>query len=314
MPAINVQHKTGVRSLFYNAGFLVFSRISEKAIRFFYLLVLARLLGPHMLGLYNYGLAWYLIFLPLATWAFGALLSIYLGRKPENAEDIVSATLLFRLLTTTLTAVCCLVIGLFSNSDSMSQSLISILVIALVGRSLAMWGRSCFVAVELSQYSAGLEIGFRIVEVFCGLVYLSIGGGIIGLGTIHAACWVAEGIVALALVRNRLCFRKFFAPWSLVRQVAVEAFPITVNTFLSVAMIQSGFIVLKHLAADTRVLGFYAVAFQLVVNTTLIPEALGSAALPILSRAYGRGTGSKSYSSKPCSRLVCFVLLFLSCS
>ena len=128
---------------------------------------------------------------------------------------------------------------------------------------------------------------------FSGLVYLSFGGGIIGLCVIHAGCWVAEGVVAFGLVRKHLRFRKFFAQWSLIRQVAIEAFPITVNAFLSVALIQSGFIVLKHLAADALALGFYVAAFQLVVNTSLIPEALGSAALPILSRAQSRGTGEQ---------------------
>ena len=291
MPTTNAPHKVGVRSLFQNAGFLVFSRVLEKGIRFVYLIVLARWLGPDMLGLFNYGLSWYLIFLPLAAWALSVLLSIYLGRKPANAEDIVGATLLLRFFTTIVAGFCCFVIGFLTNDDFMSRTVVSIFAIALVGRSLAMWGRSCFVAVELSQYSMGLEIGFRLVEVFCGLIYLSFGGGVIGLCIIHSACWLAEAVVALGLVRNRLGFRKTFVPWSFIRPYAVEAFPIVVNVFFLIALFQSGFVILKHVSIDARTLGLYAVAFQLVVNTTLIPEAFGSAALPILSRAHGRGTG-----------------------
>ena len=60
--------KIGVQSLFQNAGFLAFSKALEKAIRISYLILLARWLGPKMFGLLEYGLAWYLIFLPLAFW------------------------------------------------------------------------------------------------------------------------------------------------------------------------------------------------------------------------------------------------------
>ena len=288
---LKIPSKIGVQSLFLNAGFLVFSTILEKVIRFIYLIVLARWLGPEMLGLYNYGLAWYLVFLPLALWGLGPLLSIHLGKKPENAGDVVAATLLLRGFTTIVAAFCCFVIGFLSNDDPMSRNVIMIFVLALVGRSLATWGRACFVGVELSQYSAGLEIGFRFVEVCCGLVYLSFGGGIIGLCAIHSACWVAEGIVAFGLVRNRLRFRKIFMPWSFVRPYAVKAFPIAVNAFLLGTLFQGGFVVLKHLTMDARTLGYYAVAFQLVANTILIPMAFGRAALPILSRAHSRGTG-----------------------
>jgi O-antigen/teichoic acid export membrane protein len=287
----NVPHRIGVQSLFLNAGFLVLSTILEKAIRFIYLIVLARWLGPEMLGLYNYGLAWYLIFMPLALWGLGTLLSIHLGKKPENAGDVVAATFLLRTFTTIIAASCCLVIGLLSNHDLMSRDVITIFVIALVGRSLALWGRDCFVGVELSQYSAGLEIGFRFVEVCCGIVYLSFGGGIIGLCAIHYACWVAEGMVAFALVRKRHRSRKIFMPWSFVRPYAVKAFPIAVNAFLVGALFQVGFVVLKYLSMDARALGYYAVAFQLVANTIVIPLAFGRAALPILSRAHSRGTG-----------------------
>jgi O-antigen/teichoic acid export membrane protein len=289
----NLSHKTGVHSLSHNAAFLAFSRLVEKGVRFAYLIILARFLGPDMLGLYNYGLAWYLIFLPLANWGLNQLLSIHLGRKPETAEDIVGATLFVRLSTTVLFAGCCYAIGLLSNDSALSRNVITILVFALIGRSLAMWGRACFIAVELSQYSAGLEIGFRILEVCCGIGYLWLGGGIIGLCIIHSGCWIAEGTLALYLVRKRLSFRKSFVPWSFARPYALEAFPIAVNIFLLIALSQSGFVVLKHLAVDQSALGFYSVAFQLIVNTVVVTEAIGQAALPILSRADDRGTGEQ---------------------
>ena len=291
MFANNMSNKTGVRSLSFNAGFLVFSRVLEKAILFIYILILARLLGPEMIGLYNYGLAWYLIFLPLACWALGQLLGMYLGRKPSNTEDIVGATLLIRIFATVLAALFCFIIGFLTNDDPLSRIVVSVFVIALVGRSLAMWGRACFVAVELSHYSAGLEVGFRLLEVFCGLIYFFFGGGIIGLCAIHSACFVVEGLIAIVLVRKRLSFRKIFVPSSFLRPYAVEAFPIVLNIFFLLALFQSGFVVLKHVSMDMRTLGLYTVASLLISNTAFISEALGNAALPILSRAHARGTG-----------------------
>jgi O-antigen/teichoic acid export membrane protein len=291
MSAHQISRMDSVLSLSRNAGFLILSRVLEKGIRLFYIIILARWLGPEILGLYNYGIAWYLLFLPLAYWGIGSLLSVHLGRRQENAEDIVGALFLLRTVMTLAAALSCLVIGLLSHQDALTRHIISLFVIALAARSLAQWGRSCFVALEQSRYSAGLEVGFRMVEALFGILYLSTGGGLTGICAIHAIGWILEAALALVLVHRRLGFKKFHVPWRFASPYAREAFPVAVNVFLFLAMFQAGFIVLKHMLSEPISLGLYTVAFQMVFNTSLIPQAFGKAALPILSREYSRGSG-----------------------
>jgi len=310
--------RTGIHSLKFNAAFLVFSRTMEKALRFVYLMFLARLLSPEALGLYNYGLAWYLIFLPLVCWGLGELLAIYLGRKPKNAEEIIGATLSIRLVTTIVFSSLCLMAGLLFNQDPLSKWVIGILVFALIGRSFAMWGRACFIAVEMSHYSAFLEIGFRFAEVTAGMTYLLFNQDILVLCAIHSAFWILEGAVAVSLARKKLNFRKIHVPWTVARTYTLQALPIAINIFVLIAFSQCGFVVLKYLADDAHALGLYTVAFQLVVNTVLITEAFGQAALPILSRADDRGSGEQMLfleaMLKTCllfsAALICLVVVY----
>jgi len=290
MTIFNNTKRDGIRSIVYNAGFLVFSRLFEKAIRFLYVIILARYLGPELLGIYNFGLASYLIFLPVAVWGMGILLSVHIGKKPENADSIIATTFVLRTVTTLFALMLCFGIGWFSHNDLLTSKIVFIFTFSIIGRSFAVWSRSCFVASEQSHYSAVLEIGFRLVEFICGIVYLLMDGGIIGLCIIHSGCWLIEGVTGLFLVRSRFNIQKFSLSKQRVYTFARDAFPIAINMFFFTALLQSGFVVLKSISTDKLALGYYTIGFQLVVNTGLIPTAFGKAAMPVLSRASERGT------------------------
>lgn len=283
------QQRIGVRSIAYNAGFLVFSRIAEKAIRFVYVIILARYLGPELLGLYNYGLANYLILLPLAFWGIGILLSIRLSSIQENEDQIITTALALRLLTSVIATAICFFIGWIGKNDLITFQVVAVFSVALFARSIAIWSRDCFTAKENSQYSAGLEITFRLLEFISGTAFLISGSGLLGLCFIHAACWFLEGLAGLFLVWKHYGVSLKGFSKKLFFQLAGEALPVTINVFFFTSLLQIGFIVLKEIAEDKQALGYYSIAFQLVVNTVLIPVAFGKAAMPVLSRANNRG-------------------------
>ncbi len=281
--------REGVQSIAFNAGFLIFSRSSEKAIRFVYVIILARYLGPELLGLYNYGLACYLIFLPLSFWGIGILLSINLGKIKENEKSIIATTLVLRLLTSVIAAAICIFTGWIGNEAPFTFKVVTVFSIALVGRSIAVWTRECFTAKERSQYSAGLEISFRFLEFTLGTTFLLSGGGLLGLCVIHGMCWFLEALTGLRLVWKQFGISLKQSSRKMFYQLAYEAVPVAINAFFFEAQFQIGLILLKGLASDKQSLGYYSIAFQLVANTVLLPMAFGKAAMPVLSRANDRG-------------------------
>ena len=56
-----------VSSIIRNASAILSARVFNRILKAAYIVVLARYLGPELYGLFTYGQAWYLAFLPFTT-------------------------------------------------------------------------------------------------------------------------------------------------------------------------------------------------------------------------------------------------------
>lgn len=92
----------GINSITFNASFLVISKFVEKNFRFVYLIILARYLGPKNIGLYNFGIAFYLLFMPLVMWGMREFLGVVIGKEKKDYTEAIANTLFLRLITTVL--------------------------------------------------------------------------------------------------------------------------------------------------------------------------------------------------------------------
>ena len=140
-----VNYFLGIQSIAYNAIFLIVSKISEKILRFLYLIILARNLGPADIGLYNYGISYYLLFTPLVMWGIGQYLIISIGRNHSKQSELFSNTFIIRVLSTVVGFCAFLVLGLLTNEDMQNLILICIFSFVLFGRSFAIYGRNLFI-------------------------------------------------------------------------------------------------------------------------------------------------------------------------
>jgi len=84
----------GVSSIAKNTIYLVGGRWLTTAIQGAYAIVLARMLGPELYGLFNFGLSWYMAFLLFAVLGLAAVLSREVGRNHEGRSKVVAQTLL----------------------------------------------------------------------------------------------------------------------------------------------------------------------------------------------------------------------------
>lgn len=297
--------KKGIFSIANNATFLIGSRFLEKAIRFFYLIVLARYLGPEDLGLYNYGISWYLLFISLSMWGIGGFLSVEMGKKAKGPSEIISTSLFLRVCTTVLGFCACLFLAWITNENQKTLIIVVVVSSALIGRSFATYGRNLFVADEKSHVSAVSEIFFRITEFAIGGVWLLLGGNLLGICLIHSGIWLCEAISLFLFSRMKFDYHIYIPPFDKVRELFIQCLPFALYVTLWAAFLQIGMVLLKNISSDSSHLGYYTIGFQIVLNLVLLPQAFGSAALPVLSRVAYRGTAENKIYLESVVKLCC---------
>lgn len=281
----------GVASIARNAGYLLGSQSIVRLFRSVYAIVLARYLGPELYGLFNYGLSWYLAFLPLTGFGLAVILIREVGRNRSQGTQVVAATSTIRILLTIVVAAACGVTGWFSEGVPEARKLILIFSIGLIGRSIAMWTEQLFTAYEINKYSFLQQTIFRPLEVVLGSVFLLYGGSLIAVAMIHVISWWGQALSGLVLARQRLVAVKMDFTWHKLKHVLSQGIPIGIGVVM-VSWLQEGPVVLfRHTLGFGDSLGQLALAMQAFLILCAAPMAVSAASLPVLSRAAARNDG-----------------------
>ena len=278
----------GIKSLAVNTAYLFGSHGVTNLIRGFYAIFLAYYLGPEVYGLYNYGLSWYLAFIPLSYFGHEVIVRREIGKNSKDIDAIASHTLFIRFCAALLTALLSVLLGLYLEEDDFLQNLLLIFSIALIGRSLALWTDIIFSSVEKSRFAFTQNTIFRFLEVTCGIAVLLGGGSILILAALNAIFWWLQAISSMVIIRRQ--FAHLFTVlesekiWLLIKIGAVLGFLAILNAW----MIQGPVIMLRFLGHDSGELGALALTMQAFLILFGIPWAIGNASLPILARTVER--------------------------
>jgi len=281
----------GLKSIAVNASYIFASFGFTGFVRGIYAIILARFLGPEIYGLFNYGLSWYLAFLPISVLGLNVFLAREIGSRRPGYEKFADRTLALRGIASFVVALSCGLIGWLIETESVVRQLILIFSVALFGRGLALWTNSVFVAFEKSKYSFQQDALFRVLEIVTGVVLLLNGGGVIALALVHAIAWWLQGLRGVVLVRKHLL--KVKADWDIqeLKLLILTAIPFLFLNLSGAWLLQGPLVLYRHLSGMDANLGQLALAMQALFLLSGVPWAISQAVLPVLSRAVGRDDG-----------------------
>lgn len=283
---------SGRKSLANNFAHLLSARFFTQFARGIYIVFIARELGPDLYALLAYTQSWYMAFLPLALYGLSDVLSREIGRRRTDAPLIVNQALIVSVVSKACALILCLALGWHLSETREAQVLLVIMAAALLGRSTAMFTNQVFTATEHSRYVLKQEAMFRTVEITTGLIALSLGGGVFTIALIHALSWWAHAWRGLFLLQRLMAFQftlnRYSEQWKKLAQMAFPFFIVSTST----AWLLHGPIVLfRNASYGIKATGNFALAVQLFILTSILPQALSAAAMPIVSRAAARGDG-----------------------
>ncbi|MGZ8187116.1 MAG: hypothetical protein ACXWTL_11770, partial [Methylobacter sp.] len=195
------------------------------------------------------------------------------------------------------------------NESQDTRNLILLFSIALLGRSLAAWNNDIFIAYERSQTNLRLETIFRPIEAIMGSGWLMFAhGGIIELALVHALTWWLQALAGFWLVKKN--FVPALKPiWDSKYKAYMlrMALPLLISGFAINWFLQGPIVLLKYTSLPEQTIGYLALAFQIFSLSCAIPFSLGTAALPVLSRAAQRNDGKDIFFAESMIKGILFL-------
>jgi len=307
---------SGARSIIINSSFLGIAKIIASLSRAFYVIAIAYFLGPQLYGAFAYGISWYLYLLPISMAGLRWVVPKEVGQHPENAPNLISSSLSLQLASSTSFCLLSIAIALLIEPSSHMQLLIAIFSIALFSRGLANWSNSVFIALEDARIVLIIETAMRILEVICGIALLYLGFGLLTLAILHAVIWSLQAAFSVYRVMQIRPFR--LAPHNQLPQAMAllkQGLPYAISPVFGSWMLQGPLLMYRHISGVSDALGQLSLALQAFTIIAMPLGEIGTAALPVLSRAIHRGDNNASIYIREILRygwILCGILLISS--
>lgn len=264
------------------------TQLVGRGIRFLYLVVVARFLPPEQVGLYVYGIAFYLAFQAVADFGQGPLLASRIGRSRAAVARFVGHSLTAKSAVALATLLVALAVAAAVVEEG--RAAIFLFAMTIPVRGVVHWVRQCAVAMEEATWIPVFETRFRAAEVVVGALALALGGGVTALAAVHLAVWAAEAVASVRRIAGIGGFS--LRPGTdrrLLRWLFVASVPAAVAVWMTQLVYHAGVIGLRHVQADTAIVGQFGIAMQIVVALLMVPQSFAVAYLPALSRGDRHG-------------------------
>lgn len=281
----------GVASIARNLTYVMGGRGVYFATRFLYAVVLARVLGPEIYGKINYGIALYLLFLPLTKIGLEVVLSRDAGLSRLQGDRTAALTLTLRIASILVVTAAYVGFSFFLEGDPELRRMVLVFSFALIGRSLAFWTESVYTAYEVNQYSFRQQAIFRTLEVALGLAALFAWQEALPVVAAHCLAWCLEAAYGLSVIHRRILPLRLGTDAADLRRIFLQGLPLAGVMLLATLPYQGPLVFFRHVASHGDTLGQLAIAMQVFFMLSQVPLALGSVSLPVLSRAAVRRDG-----------------------
>jgi hypothetical protein len=203
----------------------------------------------------NYGIAWYLLFLPLTRMGMEIVLSRDTGRNREKGDHTAVVTLALRIVSIIVVTVAYIIISLLFESDPASRLMVLVFAFALIGRSLAFWTGSVYIAYECNQYFLRQQAIFRSLEVALGLVVIFIWREALLVVAIHGLVWCLEAIYGLVIINRRVLVLRLEVKFADMSRVFTQGFALGVSMLLMGLPYQGPLVFFRHVVSSGDILG-----------------------------------------------------------
>lgn len=247
------------------------------------IILVARLLGPVMLGIYAFALGLLRVCDIFLNFGLDRYLQREVGRQPEGAGPLFSRVFVLKSLVYCLVLATVLVLSFIIIDEPLKREVLLILTVALFFRTHTASAVALFRARQKAQYEAAVVLTMRLLYGVLGLTAILSGQGLLTLVSLEAGSQIVAFLAAVWVFRRRIA-----SPWHKVAWADLKDLVALSKDFFFIRLVltlsSSLNLILLSLMAGDLATGFYAAALRLTSAFDFIPEAFSGAFLPVISR------------------------------
>ena len=268
-----------------NTGFILLGQAVGAVLGIVLVVFLARYLGDVQYGKYAFAFSFTALFLVISDMGLGLLSVREIARAPQKASEYLTTISLTKLvLSLIMVGLIAIVINVMHYPKDTTIA-VYIMGFITIFTSFSTFFRLIFRAFERMEYEAMTVAVERVLVVGAAIALLYLGYGLV---KVVFAMLVAQAVACVFTLI--ICIRKFARPrlafdFSLSKRLVKAALPFGIASVFGAIILQTATVMLSIMKGDAAV-GWYNVAYQLVLGTLLIPSAFGSSIYPVLSRYF----------------------------
>ncbi len=268
-----------------NTALLFLAQIISYLLAFFYTIYSARYLGVAGFGILSFALAFVSIFGVLGDMGLGTLAVREVAREKSVASKYLVNMLSLKILLALLTALIIIIAINLLNYPSETIYAVYWAALFIIFTTISQIFYSIFQAHEKMEYQSIGTILNSII-LFAGVFYaIKMGFNAAGFAAIYAVASAAVLVFCFLI-----CYWKFFVPrmefdWSFLKPVIREAWPFAVSGLFITIYFWIDSVILSLIHGNEAV-GYYNVAYRLLLVLLVIPTILNIAVFPVMSQYY----------------------------
>ena len=247
------------------------------------IMAVAHKLGPELMGIYAFGVAFVGIFQIFVNFGLEPFIQREVGRCPDIAGRLMAQIFLLKMIIYLATCILVLIFSLAAVDSELKRQVVWILTGAMFFQTNFMATNAFFRAFQKAKYEALVRISLRLVYTSLGIVAILSGRGLLTLVTLQIIAQAGACLLAWSLFVKRIS-----NPFQAVSLNHLKKLIQSVKDFFLIRIVQTVFnsidlIMLSLMAGDTAT-GFYSVAVRLTGSFGFLPSVFTGAFLPVISR------------------------------
>tara|TARA_B100001123_G_scaffold324296_1_gene364233 strand:+ start:4122 stop:5705 length:1584 start_codon:yes stop_codon:yes gene_type:complete len=270
-----------------NTVALLFNGLVDRILFWIFWIIALRILGPSGNGEYAFATTMFVYFAAATNFGLSTLVTRELARDPMRLEILFGNALAIRML---LCLICCpammALAWIFFQAETISLDTFIVTVLLSLSLVPNLFNQSyaaIYSAYEDMQFRAKTSIGTALVTIGGGVLTLTNGTGVIGLGIVAVLAGMLTSFtlarpLSFGLTAN-LRLANINDSISLIKQ----GFPLMLNELLATIFFQIDIMFIQPIRG-TEAVGKYNAAYKFVNAAAIIPSAIVLPLFPVFAR------------------------------
>ncbi|MFQ3675009.1 MAG: flippase [Endomicrobiia bacterium] len=263
---------------------LIYKTIGEiisRTLAFVYYVVLARMLGVEMFGIYSFTFSFSAVFMIFLDFGMNTVLVRDISANPELKQKYVSNIFSLKIIIFII-----YISILILNYPKNIVVLVLLMGIILVGTAFLEFFNSIFSSVEKMEYEAVIKIVNKILLVVCSFLVLRFGYKLKGVVLSNILVYLMSCLLCIPFIIKIVEKIGFDLDLLFIKKILLVSLSIGITTTIIIIYSKIDVILLSFLKQPESEIGLYGAIVKLYEVSQGIPLLIVGASLPIFSDLY----------------------------